>query len=156
MDCQIKKGRYNIYSEQPSSCRCVRAQPKGVTSLHPPLPSFSHSKVFNSRKSPAASLIRENSIQNACTSIKRSWTAQTPKTQKVRASTLPTISCSCKSFQFLGNFCTSATSVHTTNFWEDFLLHLLEIRTSPNRLSSQYEALGTKSRKVQNSTTTFG
>ena len=38
---------------------------------------FLHSKDLSSRNKPAASLIRENSMQNACTSMKRSWTACT-------------------------------------------------------------------------------
>ena len=36
---------------------------------------FLHSKDLSNRNKPAASLIRENSIQNTCTSMKRSWTA---------------------------------------------------------------------------------
>lgn len=41
-----------------------------------------YSKVFRSLNSPAASLILENSIQNACTSMKRSWTAENKRNTK--------------------------------------------------------------------------
>ena len=43
--------------------------------------SARYSSVFRRRKSPAASLIRENSIQNACTSMKRSCQSRQVRTK---------------------------------------------------------------------------